>query len=215
MHIQQVSNIVDNGRHRDFAHSLSRLERVCAYVPGKHMFVSPSTFSDYVQSQDIVVALCNCKEDCASIGLFNILDLTHWVGHPQLKGPHRSVGVRIPNPRGHAKVAFTQSIVIVLEPGKSSECRIFTSNHNQRHLYSASSCKFGAQNMDGLMRGKQRGTPASCSSNTTPTWAKLFNMFVQQTTFVPIWERSMWPQSENKLHKSCLLGGPRKMARKN
>ena len=42
------------------------------------------------------------------------------------------------------------------------------------------------------MEGKQRGNPASSSSNITPTflristWAKLFYMFVQPTTFVPI-----------------------------
>ena len=41
----------------------------------------------------------------------------------------------------------------------------------------------------------------------------------QQTTFVPICphgeERSMWPQNQKWLHKSCLLGGPGKMPRKN
>ena len=56
MRIQQVINIVVNDRQQDFAHSLSGLERVCAYVPGKHMHASPSTFSGYVQPQDIVVA---------------------------------------------------------------------------------------------------------------------------------------------------------------
>ena len=53
------------------------MERVCAYVPGKHMYALSSTFSDYVQSQDIVVAVCNYKNDHASIGRFNILDVTH------------------------------------------------------------------------------------------------------------------------------------------
>ena len=85
-----------------------------------------------------------------------------------------------------------ESTGTALEPGKSFECRIFTSNHNQRHLCSALSCELGAQSVDGLMKGKQRGTPIFSSSNMTPTflsittWAKLFNMFVQQTTFVPI-----------------------------
>ena len=75
MHLRQVINIVVNGRHQDFVHSLSRLECVCACVSSKHMYVSP--FSDYVLSQDIVVALCNYKNDRASIGFFNILDVSH------------------------------------------------------------------------------------------------------------------------------------------
>ena len=43
------------------------------------------------------------------------------------------------------------------------------------------------------MKGKQRGTPTSSSSNITPTflsitiWPKLFNTFVQQTTIAPIY----------------------------
>ena len=41
----------------------------------------------------------------------------------------------------------------------------------------------------------------------------------QQTTFVPICphggERSMWPQNQKWPHKSCPLGGPGKMPRKN
>ena len=41
----------------------------------------------------------------------------------------------------------------------------------------------------------------------------------QQTSFVPICphggERSMWPQKQKWLHKSCPLWGPAKMLRKN
>ena len=40
----------------------------------------------------------------------------------------------------------------------------------------------------------------------------------QKTTFVPICphggERSIWPQNQKWLHKSCLLGGPSKVPRK-
>ena len=45
---------------------------------------------------------------------------------------------------------------------------------------------------------------------------RIFNE--QQTTFVPTCphsgERSMWPQNQKWLHKSCPLWGPEKMLRK-
>ena len=94
------------------------------------------------------------------------------LGIPNSRGHAKSMGVRIPNSRGHAKVA------VRIPPNAGS------SLSNQRHLYRASSCECGAQRMDGLMKGKQRGTPTSSGSNIAPafllitTWAKLFNMFV-------------------------------------
>ena len=47
MHIYSVVNIFVNWSHQDFSHSLSQLVRVCAYLPSKDIYVSPSRFSDY------------------------------------------------------------------------------------------------------------------------------------------------------------------------
>ena len=52
-----------------------------------------------------------------------------------------------------------KSTKTALEPRNNSECSIYTSNHNQRHLHSAPSSKSSAQSMDGLMNRRQRGNP--------------------------------------------------------
>ena len=51
---------------------------------------------------------------------------------------------------------------------------------NQQQLYGTSSCESGTQSMDGLLIGKQMGTPTFSGNHITPTflsmttWAKLF-----------------------------------------
>ena len=109
---------------------------------------------------------------------------------------------KLVNPYGHVVCTFWATMRVVhfdaqdplhLSWGRAPNAG--SSLPNQQHLYRASPCETGAQSMDGLMKGKQRGTPASSSSNITPTflsittWVKLFIMFVQQTTFVPICPR--------------------------
>ena len=77
MHNQHVINLFVNARHRGLAHSLSRFECVCAYIPSKHVHVLLGTFSHYVQWQDIVLAISNYNDDRASNGFVHVLDVMH------------------------------------------------------------------------------------------------------------------------------------------